>query len=336
MAKDEDQLVAWIRDRFSSALEKPEHAAGAPLTERSDGPVIGIGDDMAMVAIGGGRILVAADMLMDGVHFETSIHRPSQIGRKAMAASLSDCAAMAVRPCWALVSVALPEVWSMEQARSLYGGMEALSRCYHCPVVGGDTNSWSGPLVIDVSVVAEPYAGVAPVRRGGVRPGDEVFVTGRLGGSLRGHHLCFEPRVEEAHRLAKRLGTSLHAMMDLSDGISVDAARMAAESGCGLIFEMERLERVIANAARSMAKESGRTPLAHALHDGEDFELLFAVERGTMSPASGAEGGQAAEAALDDVPLTRIGEAVAAPGVWLAAPDGSRRPLKREGWRHFT
>jgi len=255
----------------------------------SDGVALDIGDDMALLAPRGGAIAVTADMLMDGVHFDTRVHDPREIGRKALAASLSDCAAMAVRPRWVVVSLALSDAWSMEQAQALFLGIEDLAKAFDCTIIGGDTNSWARPLVVDVTVLAEPYPDVTPVRRDGVVAGDELFVTGRLGGSLHGgshlsgHHLTFTPRVAEAYALARRLGSDLHAMMDLSDGLSIDAARMAQASDCGLIFDTDAIERVVSDAAREMSREDGRSPLDHALHDGEDFELLFAAAAGAMA-----------------------------------------------------
>src|SRR5262249_27750342 len=118
MEKTEENLVNWIASRYPSG----------------DLP-IGIGDDMAMLPSSAAGILITADMLMDGVDFDSAVHTPEQIGRKAMAASLSDCAAMAVRPRWALASVALPNAWSMEQAQRLYLGMEPLAQRYRCRIV---------------------------------------------------------------------------------------------------------------------------------------------------------------------------------------------------------
>src|SRR5439155_13286829 len=163
------------------------------------------------LAFPGGMVLVTADMLMDGVDFRTSQHSPRQIGRKALACSLSDCAAMAVRPIAAVVSLALPSMWSLEQAQELYLGMEPLAQECGVAIVGGDTNSWNHPLVIDVAVLAEPWSDAAPVRRSGARPGDRIYVSGRLGGSILGHHLSFGPRVELAHALARRFSGRLHA-----------------------------------------------------------------------------------------------------------------------------
>ena len=217
MEKSEDQLIAWIASRFPKA----------------DLP-IGIGDDMAMLPDSAAGYLVTSDMLMDGVDFKSAVHSPELIGRKALAVSLSDCAAMAVCPRYAMVSVALPNAWTMEQAQGLYLGIEALAKEFNCLIVGGDTNSWDHPLVIDVTVLAEQWPEFAPILRTGALVGDLICVTGELGASITGRHITFTPRVREAMWSFERLGTGLHAMMDLSDGLSVDAARMAKASGMGL------------------------------------------------------------------------------------------------------
>lgn len=321
MAKRENDLVDWIARRFPPV---------------GKGVRIGIGDDMAMVATGDTGILITSDMLMDGVHFETASHSPEHIGRKALAASLSDCAAMAVRPRYAVISVALPDAWTMEQARRLFLGMEDLAAAHGCAIVGGDTNSWSRGLVIDVAVVAEPYPDTPPVRRSGARPGDALCVTGRLGGSRRGHHLTFQPRVGEARALAVRFGTALHAMMDLSDGLSTDAPRMAAASGCGIVLEEAVLDRVASEAARIAADEDGRSCVDHVLNDGEDFELFFAVTEEALSAVvrAGTHPTETDDAAPGE--WTRVGTAVEQPGVRLRGRDGAERRLESRGWQHFT
>ena len=303
MDKSEDNLVAWIRKRYGT----------------SDLP-IGIGDDMAMLPKVEGERLVTSDMLMDGVDFVSRVHSPEQIGRKALAVSLSDCAAMAVRPRWVIVSVALPNAWSMEKAQRLYQGMEPLLEKYDCKIVGGDTNSWDNPLVIDVTIIAEGWEGVRPVRRNGMRSGDRIHVTGLLGGSLSGRHLDFEPRVQEARGLAGSLGSALHAMIDLSDGLSIDAARLAASSNCAIEIDEASLAAVISDAAEAAFSSDGRSPLDHALNDGEDFELLFAAS----SPA--------AQAGLS---VTQIGVAFSGEGLWLRRVDGSRERIEPKGWQHF-
>ncbi|MBN2563433.1 MAG: thiamine-monophosphate kinase [Phycisphaerae bacterium] len=347
MEKGEDSFVAWIASKY------PAKGAGVR---------IGIGDDMAMLRAPDGAMLVAADMLMDGVHFDTSVHSPEQIGRKALAVNLSDCAAMAVRPLYAVVSVALPDSWTMEQAQGLFVGMADLARRYDCVIVGGDTNSWARPLVVDVAVIAEPWGdaetskrrnvetlerrnvetskrhgagasagreagrvgGTRPVRRDGMRVGDAVCVTGRLGGSLLGHHLDFEPRVLEARALSRGLGSALHAMMDLSDGLSTDGHRMASASGCGIEFDAAALGGVISDAAVTASREDRRGPMEHLFDDGEDFELLFAIDAAAV-----------AKVGLP-CPWARVGEAIVQEGLWLRQADGSRVAVKPRGWEHWT
>jgi len=325
-SKGEDRLTGWIRSRW------PDGGADLP---------IGIGDDMAMIRGGTGGILVTSDMLMDGVDFDAAVHAPDRIGRKALAASLSDCAAMAVRPRWAMVSVALPNAWTMTQARELYEGIDRLARQYDVTLIGGDTNSWDKPLVIDVTVIAEPWevqgsasaSRIEPVRRSGMLPGDLLVVSGKLGGSILGRHLDFEPRVLEARLLAEKLGPALHAMMDLSDGFSTDAHRLADASGCGIVCLPQVVESLASEAANELAKKDGRTVLDHVLNDGEDFELLCAVDPAAWSAWS--ETVDHAEAGAN-AGFRMIGSAESGCGVCFLNADGSRTPIEPRGWQHFT
>lgn len=329
MDQSEDSLIAWIRGRVAGG--------GDPRV------ALGIGDDMAVVRVGGNDLLVACDMLMDGVDFDARETAPEVIGRKALAVNLSDCAAMAVRPRWALVSVALPDSWSMDQARRLFDGIDELARQFDVALIGGDTNSWDRPLAIDVTILAEPWPGIAPVRRGGARPGDVLVVTGPLGGSRAGHHLSFVPRVREARLLADFLGDGLHAMMDLSDGLSTDAGRMAEASGCGIEFEEAALESAASGAARAQAAADGRTIADHVLNDGEDFELLMAIAPAAWRRVcdGASEGRSEAKREVRAVVQSClvVGAAVESPAsqlLRLHRRDGSRIPIASGGWRHFT
>ncbi|MCZ6698202.1 MAG: thiamine-phosphate kinase [Planctomycetota bacterium] len=325
MGKSEDGFIAWLASRYP-----PADAAS----------VRGIGDDMAVLAFDS-EALAASDMLMDGVHFDATTHAPEQIGRKALAVNLSDCAAMAVRPKSVLVSLALPSDWTMDQAKGLILGMEPLSEKYGCRIVGGDTNSWSRGLVVSVTVLAEPWPDRPPVRRGGVRTGDVICVTGRLGGSLLGRHLDFEPRVGEARILSEALGDHLHAIIDISDGLSIDSHRMARASNRGIEFHERALQAVISSAAETAAID-GRSAMDHALNDGEDFELLFAADSIGGGGAAGAMGertaigSDSAPFGITPVEFTVIGVAIDDPGVWIRNPDGQREPLEPAGWQHFT
>jgi len=288
---------------------------------------VGIGDDAAVLEMAGmSRCVVTTDMLMDHVDFHLSELDPRRVGRKALAVNLSDLAAMAARPTAGFVALALPRTGGMEIASALYDGLLPLAERYGLAIAGGDTNSWDGPLVISVTLLGAA-TGQGPLRRRGAEPGDRIVVTGAFGGSILGRHLDFEPRVAEALQLAERY--RLHAGIDVSDGLSIDLARLAAESGCGAVLDPRAVP--ISPDARRLAERlaDGSTSLDHALSDGEDFELLLAV------PPDQAEK-MLAEQPLG-VPLAGIGEFVAEPGLWQIDAAGRRLPLVPKGYQHeFT
>jgi thiamine-monophosphate kinase len=281
--------------------------------------LIGPGDDAAAVhGLSGQPLLITTDMLLEGSCFRLAEAGPRRVGRKAMAVNLSDIAAMAGKPVAAVVSVGLPRQGGLAIAEELYRGLREMADAFDTALAGGDTNSWSGPLVIAVTVLGEATAG-GPVPRTGARPGDWLMVTGPLGGSLRGKHLDFTPRVREA--LDLHAAVPLHAMIDISDGLAADVNHIRTESGCGAVLYAERIP--ITPEARTM--NDGRSPLEHALGDGEDFELAFAVAPGDgralleRQPVAG-------------ITLAHIGEFVAT-GLWLEEA-GTRRPLEPKGYVH--
>ncbi len=290
---------------------------------------IGIGDDMAALVLDGRVVLTTADMLLDGVHFDTRSQSLRRIGRKAIACSLSDCAAMAARPRGAMVSVALPNAMSMDDARRLYDGMLAIGGEYNCPIIGGDTTSWDHPLAIDVSMIAEPMSNCGPVRRNGARPGDILVVTGALGGSLAGRHLDFTPRLVDAEFLVNELGESLHAMIDITDGLAIDAFRICQASGCAACFDVNLLTAAASDDARRASQYDGRTPVDHVLHDGEDFELLLAIPAQALPKLKKAP----------HVPMP-VGHIVPlapgeSPGLYIRRADGQIKPMEPGGYQHF-
>jgi thiamine-monophosphate kinase len=281
--------------------------------------LIGPGDDTAALRLTPGRpCLVTTDMLLEGSHFLLAEVEPRRVGRKAMAVNLSDIAAMAGRPVAAVVSVGLPRTGGRALAEELYRGLREVADAFDTAVVGGDTNSWTGGLVIAVTVLGEATER-GPVRRSGARPGDWLLTTGPLGGSLRGKHFDFTPRVREALRLHEL--ADLHAMIDISDGLAADLNHILEESGCGAVLQAEAIP--ISDAARQM--NDGRTPLEHALSDGEDFELVLAV-----SPEDGRRLVETQPVA--GLTLVRIGECVGT-GLWLEEA-GRRRPLEPQGYVH--
>jgi thiamine-monophosphate kinase len=286
----------------------------------ADGRVqIGPGDDTAALRLTAGRpCLVTTDMLLEGSCFLLAEAGPRRVGRKAMAVNLSDIAAMAGRPVAAVVSVGLPREGGRGLAEELYRGLREVADAFDAAVVGGDTNSWVGPLVISVTVLGEATER-GPVRRGGARPGDWVMVTGPLGGSILGKHLDFTPRVREALRLHEL--ADLHAMVDVSDGLAADLHHVCEESGCGAVLRAEAIP--VTAEARSMS--DGRTPLEHALSDGEDFELAFAV--------SPDEGRMLVETQpIPGITLAHVGEMVEQ-GYWLEE-GGVRQVLEPRGYVH--
>jgi thiamine-monophosphate kinase len=285
-----------------------------------DGRVlIGPGDDTAALRLAAGLpCLVTTDMLLEGSCFLLAEAGPRRVGRKAMAVNLSDMAAMAGRPVAAVVSVGLARQGGRALAEELYRGLREVADSFDTALVGGDTNSWDGPLVISVTVLGEATLR-GPVRRSGARPGDWLLATGPFGGSIRGKHLDFTPRVREALRLHE--AADLHAMIDVSDGLAADVNHLCEESRCGAVLRAEAIP--IAAAAQTM--NDGRSALEHALGDGEDFELVFAV--------SPDEGRALLEAQpVPGVTLACIGECVAQ-GLWLEE-GGTRRPLVPQGYVH--
>jgi thiamine-monophosphate kinase len=281
--------------------------------------LIGPGDDTAAVALAPHvPCLITTDMLLDGSCFRLQEAGPRLVGRKAMAVNLSDIAAMAGRPVVAVVSVGLPRTGGRALAEELYSGLREMAERFDTVVVGGDTNSWDGPLVLSVTILGEAVP-PGPVRRSGARSGDWLLVTGPLGGSIRGKHLTFEPRVREALHMHQLV--SLHAMIDISDGLSADVHHLCEESLCGAVLRAESIP--VTDDARQM--NDGLSPLEHALGDGEDFELVFAVspeEAQTLlrtQPISG-------------ITLVRIGECVTE-GFWLEE-GGQRRPFQPRGYVH--
>jgi thiamine-monophosphate kinase len=286
--------------------------------------LIGPGDDTAALRLSpNAQTLVTTDMLLEGSCFLLDEAGPRRVGRKAMAVNLSDIAAMPGRPVAAVVSVGLPRaerrgVSPTWIAQELYAGLREMADAFDTAIVGGDTNSWDGPLAISVTVIGEAI-GRGPVRRSGARSGDWLFVTGPLGGSIRGHHLDFMPRVREALQL--HAAVELKAMIDISDGLAADLGHVCAESRCGAVLRADAIP--IADAARAMADR--RSPLEHALGDGEDFELLFAV-----NPDDGRR--LLAQQPVAGMTLVHIGECCPE-GMWLETA-GRREKLEPRGYVH--
>jgi thiamine-monophosphate kinase len=289
--------------------------------------VAGIGDDAAVFApFGASQLVAAVDVITDLVDFRIAEVSPEQIGHKALGVNLSDLAAMAARPLAYLAALVLPqrafdEPATAELAQGIHRGMQRLAAAHDVALAGGDTNTWSGPLAVSVTALGL-CTGRGPLLRSGARPGDWLLVTGPLGGSLLGRHLAVTPRVELM--IALHAAYELHAAIDISDGLTLDAARLATASGCGVELDLAALP--VHDDAYRLARDTGRTPLDHALSDGEDFEILLA--------APPAEAARMLAEAPQATQLTRIGQCIAEPGLWQQTPLGERIPLTPRGYQH--
>ena len=270
------------------------------------------------------RTVITVDMLTEGVDFILGPDcTPRQVGHKALAVNLSDLAAMAARPEAAVVAVGLPRTAGASLAKGLHEGLAALAMEFDVALAGGDTNAWDGPLVISVTAVGSGPPGQA-WRRDGARPGDLIVVTGPCGGSLLGRHLRVQPRCRAALEITGRF--TVHAAIDISDGLSLDLSRMMVASGTGCLLDLAAVPIHEDAIAMSAQADDDRTPLDHALADGEDFELLLAM------PSAEAERLVADPPA--DLAPTVIGTVIEDPGLFTIDAKGVYRPLAPRGFIH--
>jgi thiamine-monophosphate kinase len=292
----ENDLIAWLQRR---------HGVTAPGTT-------GIGDDCCTWRASG-EVCLSVDAIVEGVHFLTT-DSDADVGMKAAGAALSDLAAMGADPVGAAVIL---QVGPGRDARSLMAACgDRLVAC-GCPLLGGDTVS-APATALGVTVWGRPGPAGRLIRRRGAVAGDRLVVTGALGGSLAsGRHLRPEPRLAEGRWLAAQ--GSVRAMMDLSDGLAADAAKLATASGLGCRIAAGAVPRH-PDTARCL------DPLAAAFVDGEDFELLLAVD-----PA-GWDG--LARAWPFTLSLTAIGELIAGTGVEIEDAQGRRQTCPYAGYEH--
>jgi len=266
------------------------------------------GDDCAVVKIPDrSRLLVLkTDCVVEGVHFLRGTNA-LDVGWKAMMRPLSDFAATSAVPQFALITLIVPKETEVTWMKELYRGLRRAAKRFGVSIVGGETSSIPGPIAISTSAVGFVEKDRATSRRGG-KQGDDLFVTGRLGGALKQKHLQFIPRIIESRWLTKNF--SIHAMMDLSDGLGTDLPRLARASKVGFNVQMENLPLV--RGAK----------INHAISEGEDYELLFAI-----SPRDHSRLRRAWAKKFPNLPLTRIGS--------LVPRSAIRNPQLKGGYVHF-
>jgi thiamine-monophosphate kinase len=294
---------------------------------QNDSVVVGPGDDCAVLDPGSGDrwLLLKTDAVVEGVHF-TPDTEPARIGHKALARCLSDIAAMGGQPGSAVVTVAAPADGDPGRIEAIYKGMAATARRFGVAIVGGETTSTPGPLLLSVALTGSVEKARC-IRRTGARPGDAIFVSGELGGSLAGKHVDFEPRLHEATWLAEQFQP--HAMIDVSDGLATDLRHLLDASSVGAELLQDALP--VSRTARLRARDGvGKPPVEAALTDGEDFELLFTVASGDAVALLDAW-----KARFPGLRLSCIGRVTASPGLTLRDRQGSR-PVDLHGYAHFT
>jgi thiamine-monophosphate kinase len=323
----------------NALVQKIERSLRAPSGKRVRALKLGIGDDAALfVPAKGQQTILTCDWFLEGTHFLREKHPADAVGWKCLVRAVSDIAAMGGAPRCFLLSLALPETHTGRWLDEFLGGARRAARKLGCELAGGDTTR-RRDILIHVTVIGEVRTGQA-VRRSGARPGDILYVSGRLGEAELGlrllragkslavrrdpllkKHLYPEPRLALGRWLAeKRLAT---AMMDLSDGLSSDLPRLCAASRAGARVEATKLPAVQGSAA---ARIRGLDPVQLALHGGDDYELLFAVARNKTHRVPHAFRG---------LPLTAIGEVTPGREVLLFDERGREQPLVAGGWDPF-
>jgi len=285
---------------------------------RVDNTVLhGIGDDTAVIRWTRNKhLLFTCDMLIEDLHFKRSEATPYQIGWKAIARNISDIAAMGGLPRYATVSAAVDPGLNVSFLDGIVKGMLSACRKFGVNIVGGDT-ARSSRIVIDIAMVGEVEKRNL-VLRSGAKPGDVILVTGSIGGSIKGKHLNFVPRLKEARELVS--GYKVNAMIDISDALLLDLRRLLDSSGVGA-----RLYEGL------VPLSSGVSTVESAIREGEDFELLF-----TMRPGEAKKLFRSGMAKFD-TDITLIGEITAKKdGYILVDQDGKKRRVKgAEGFLHF-
>ncbi len=335
----EDELIAAIQQRLAGVTR-----------ERL---LVGIGDDAAVWQPSrSNRSVITTDALVEGVHFSRALMSPDEVGHRALAANLSDIAAMGARPVLATVALGFPPATEPDWILACYDGIARLARRTRCAIAGGDLTR-APAIALAITVVGEVRASNLKTRAG-ARPGDVVAVTGPLGAGRAG--LLEASRADPHARRDGTLGASdtapaadcglaavlaafrtpeprlpegrwlgasrhVHALMDSSDGLSTDLGRLCAASGAGAAIETLPVHP----AARLVAERLGDDPERYALDGGEDFELIAAVDKRAYPHLANRFRARFGRE------LLRIGTITAERG--LRRGDG--RPVEPAGWDHL-
>ncbi len=335
---DDDRTVKGFGE-FRLIDRIREKVASPPESE------VGIGDDAAVLSLGAAEVLLTTDAFVEGIHFDPRIANLFQIGARMVTAAVSDVAAMGGTPRHVVVSLCIPPELRLSEFDALTDGMIASAETYGATLMGGDTVSTTGPLVVSVTVTGLPAS--RPILRSGAGLGNALGVTGRLGGAAAGLHVLRDealqadfPEMGERHlapvarvREGELLASSglVSSMIDISDGLAAEIHHLAEASGVGFAIEAAKIP--LFDGLGDLAGRLGDDPLEMALASGEEFELLF-----TLSVRDHQEIDRLFQYlhSKTGIEITRIGEARPSPdGIVLVMPDGSRNELPPTGFDHF-
>lgn len=295
------------------------------------------GEDCLVTAAPDGGMLHTIDTFVDGVHFDPAFFGWDAIGRRIMAASVSDIAAMAGIPAFSLVSMSMPGSALLDDMAALFRGMQEAAEGYGCPVAGGETTSTPGPVTVTITVAgtAEPSGAVT---RAGARSGNRVFITGTIGDAMAGlrvfargiagydslRRAFSSPKAQVTAAQALAAAYDLTAMIDISDGLATDLRHICTESGAGAEIVAERLP--LSDEFRAFAAAEGLDAVEFAVRSGEEFQLLFTSGNERIPDTFEAAG----------LRVTCIGEITGAgQGIRLVDAGGGRQPLTSQGYEHF-
>jgi thiamine-monophosphate kinase len=301
--------------------------------------IVNIGDDAAVVKSSPDRLLIfTTDTMVEKVHFDLSYFTFEEIGWKAMAANLSDIAAMGGLPTYALVTVGLPKSARINDVLSIYEGATKIAQKNNCRIIGGDTTLVKKDLFISIALLGEVEKKFL-VTRSGAQRGDLIGITGKLGEALAGleflkrfgrgdpllikKHLKPEPKIDQARILIGKL--KVNSMIDISDGLSSELYHLAEESKVGAVLYEQNIP--ISTRCKKTALLLNGNPLGWALSSGEEYELLFSVDKKDKSKL------ERIKAKLD---ISIVGEVTdKRQGVRIVRKSGAVQELKRSGFAHF-
>ena len=302
MPWSEDSLHRWM-----AATLKPRGLAG------------GFGHDAAVLRDARGRPVLCTDQTVEGVHFEPGTS-PARVGAKAVGRCLSDLAATAAHPRAILLALSMARGVEETWVKRLIRAAQRAAREAGAELVGGDLCCAPGPLSVTVAAQGRFEGRRRPPGRDRARPGQRVLLTGPVGGSREGRHARIRPRLAEGRWL---FAVGATAMMDVSDGLARDLERVARASGVRIELE----EVPVHPDARRSARRRGRSPRWHALHDGEDHELIASLPAAALERASAGRARRCPG-------LAAVGRVRAGQGLWLREGLGWRRWDGRGGWLH--